>query len=52
VLSPNSELVREQLIRKIEDSFSFAISTERTAKLSIEELIHIFEFILEGYHYE
>jgi GntR family transcriptional regulator len=52
VLSRNSELVREQLIRKIEDSFSSGISVGKIAKLSREELIHIFEFILEENNYE
>ncbi|MDP4091254.1 MAG: GntR family transcriptional regulator [Bacillota bacterium] len=48
----NSELVREQLIRKIEDSFADAINTARIAKLSREELLRILEFMLEGDQYE
>ncbi len=52
VLSKNSELVREQLIRKIEYNFSSAVSAGKIAKLSRKELMHIFEFILEGNHYE
>lgn len=52
VLSKNSELVREQLVRKIEEGFSSAISAGKIAKLSRKELLHIFEFILEENHYE
>lgn len=52
VLSKNSELVREQLIRKIEESFSSGISAGKIAKLPRKELIHIFEFILEENNYE
>ncbi len=39
VLPKNSQLVREQLLRKIEDSFSTAVSAARVAKLSREDLI-------------
>jgi GntR family transcriptional regulator len=52
VLSKNSELVHEQFIRKIEDDFSSAISTGKIAKLSREELVNIFNFILEENYYE
>lgn len=52
VLSKNSELVREQLIRKIEDSFFSAISVAKVAKLSHKELIKILESMLEGNQYE
>lgn len=52
VLPKNNELVREQLIRKIEDGFSSAISAGKIAKLSREELKRILEFILEENHYE
>lgn len=48
----NSELVREQLIRKIEGHLSAAIDTAKTAKLSREELVRILEFLWEGNRYE
>jgi len=52
VLPKNSELVHEQLLRKIEDSFLTAVNTARIAKLTREELLQILEFILEGNNYE
>lgn len=48
----NSELVREQLLRKIEDSFLNAMNTGKIAKLSRKELLKIFEFIMEENQYE
>jgi GntR family transcriptional regulator len=47
VLPKNSEIVREQLLRKVEDSFMEAVNAARVAKLSREELIQILDFILE-----
>lgn len=52
VSSKNSELVREQLIRKIEESFLVAMNTAKIAKLSREELLRRLEFMLEGNQYE
>jgi GntR family transcriptional regulator len=52
VLPKNSELMREQLLRKIEAGFSAAVSAGRTAKLSREDLIKMFQFILEENNYE
>ncbi|MDP4094377.1 MAG: GntR family transcriptional regulator [Bacillota bacterium] len=52
VLSKNSELVREQLIRKIEDSFSSAVSTGKIANLTRKELTELFKFILEENQYD
>jgi GntR family transcriptional regulator len=46
VLPKNSEIVREQLLRKIEDSFTGAVNAARVAKLSREDLIKILDFIL------
>ncbi len=46
VLPKNSEIVREQLLRKIEDSFTAAVNAARVAKLSREDLIEILDFIL------
>jgi len=48
----NSELIREHLLRKIEDGFSTAVIAGRTAKLSREDLLKILEFILEENSYE
>ncbi len=52
VLPKNNDIVREQLLRKIEDSFNTAINAARIAKLSKEELQHLFLFTLEGNQYE
>lgn len=46
VLPKNSEIVREQLLSKIEDSFMAAVNAARAAKLSREDLIKILDFIL------
>jgi GntR family transcriptional regulator len=46
VLPKNSEMVREQLLRKIEDGFTAAVNAARVAKLSREELLKILDFIL------
>lgn len=46
VLPKNSEIVREQLLRKIEDCFSTAVSVARSARLSHDELIKILKVIL------
>ena len=46
VLPKNSEIVREQLLSKIEDSFTAAVNAARVAKLSREDLIKILDFIL------
>lgn len=52
VLPKNNELVREQLLRKIEDGFTDAVNAGKTAKLSQEQLIQILELVLEENHYE
>ena len=52
VAPKDSDLIREQLLRKIEDGFGNVINTARTAKLPRGELLKIFEFILEGNEYE
>jgi GntR family transcriptional regulator len=46
VLPKNSEMVREQLLRKIEDNFSAAANAARVANLSRNELIEILDFVL------
>ncbi|GFP76636.1 GntR family transcriptional regulator [Clostridium fungisolvens] len=52
VAPKDSELIREQLLRRIEDGFNAAINAARIAKLSREELQKLFEFTLEGNQYE
>ena len=52
VLPKNSALVREQLLRKIEDCFTAAVNTGRIAKLSREELMDMLQFIMEENQYE
>ena len=46
VLPKNSEIVREQLLSKIEDGLTVAVNAARLAKLSREDLIKILDFIL------
>jgi len=52
VAPKDSELIREQLFRRIEDSFTDAINAARIAKLPKSELQQLFEFTLEENHYE
>ena len=52
VAPKDSDLIREQLVRKIEDGFTAAIGAARIAKLSKEELRQIFSFTLEESQYE
>jgi GntR family transcriptional regulator len=52
VLTKNSEIVREQLLRKIEDSFLTAVNAAKMAKLSQNELINILKFIMGEKRYE
>ena len=47
VLPKNSDLIREQLLRRIEESFSAAVGAARTAKLSRDELIKMLDMMLE-----
>lgn len=47
VLPKNSELIREQLLRRIEESLSAAIDAARSANLSRNELIKMLDMILE-----
>ncbi|MFL0195880.1 GntR family transcriptional regulator [Clostridium sp. WILCCON 0269] len=48
----DSELVREQLLRKIEDGFATAINAAKIAKLPQKELLQILKSMLEGNPYE
>ncbi|HEY3315037.1 MAG TPA: GntR family transcriptional regulator [Bacillota bacterium] len=52
VCPKDTELVREQLTRKIEGSLSAAIDTAKIAKLSREELHRLLESLLEENEYE
>jgi GntR family transcriptional regulator len=52
VLPKNSDIVREQLLRKIEESLLTAVNAAKVAKLSYAEIIHILEFIMEENDYE
>lgn len=52
VAPKDSDLIREQLLRKVEDGFNAAINAARIAKLPREELQKLFEFTLEGNQYE
>lgn len=52
VLPVNSEIVREQLLRRIEDAFSAALSAGKTAKLSRAEILSMLEFMMGESHYE
>lgn len=47
VLGQGSELLREQLLCKIENSLSEAISAARVADLSEEELHHLLRILME-----
>jgi GntR family transcriptional regulator len=52
VLPKNSQIVREQLLRKIEDNLTMAVNAGKIAKLSRDELIAMLEFILEEVQFE
>lgn len=52
VMGRGSELIREQLIRKVESGLSEAISAAETANLSAQELHHLLDILLEGDHSE
>ena len=52
VAPKDSELIREQLIRKIEEGFNVSIKAARMAKLSREELQQLFDFTLKENQYE
>lgn len=52
VAPKDSDLIREQLLRKIEEGFNVSINAARIAKLSREELQKLFEFTLKENQYE
>ena len=47
VMGRGSELIREQLIRKVENSLSEAISAAEMADLSAQELHHLLDILME-----
>lgn len=47
VMGRGSELIREQLIRKVEEGLSEAISASRMANLSAQELHHLLDILME-----
>ena len=52
VMGRGSELIREQLIRKVENGLSEAISAAEMADLSAEELHQLLDILMEGEHHE
>ncbi len=52
VLPKNTEMVREQLLRDIENSFLSAINTAKVARIGRNELESIFETMLKEENYE
>ena len=52
VLPKNSELIREQLLRRVEEGFSAAVSAGKTAKLTRDELIRILDMTIKENDYE
>ena len=52
VLPKNSEMVREQLLRDIENSFLSAINTAKVARIGRNELESIFKTMLKEENYE
>lgn len=52
VLPQNNELIKEQLLKDIEESFFNAIKSAKTANLTKKELEEIFYLILKGDNYE
>jgi len=52
VAPKDSALLREQLLRKIEEGFHTAVGAARLAKLPREELLALFHFTLEENGYE
>ena len=48
VMGRGSELIREQLIRKVESGLSEAIDAAGMANLSAQELHHLLDILLDG----
>lgn len=52
VLPQNNDMIREQLLREIEESFINAFNKGRVAKISKSELTEMFNMMLEEENYE
>lgn len=52
VLPQNSEMIKEQILREIEEAFTIAITKGKIAKVTRKELEDIFNIMLEGEEYE
>ena len=52
VLRQNNEMMREQVLRDIEENFAKVIKSAKVAKLSKSELINILDCLLEEENYE
>lgn len=52
VLPQNNDMIREQLLREIEESFINAFNKGRIAKISKSELTEMFSMMLEEENYE
>jgi GntR family transcriptional regulator len=52
VLPKNSELIREQLLRRVEEGISAVVSAGKTAKLTREDLIRILDMTMKENDYE
>ncbi len=52
VLPQNNDMIREQLLREIEESFINAFHKGRVAKISKSELTEMFNMMLEEENYE
>jgi len=46
----DNQLVREQLVRRVEGSFEDAVAAARLARLTKPEMVEIFDLIWEGEH--
>jgi GntR family transcriptional regulator len=52
VLPTDNELIREQLLRRVEEGLSAAASAARLANISLEDLIKMLDILLEETDYE
>jgi GntR family transcriptional regulator len=52
VLPKNSELIREQLLRRVEENLAAAAGAAKTARLSKTDLIKILDMIMKENDYE
>ncbi len=52
VLPKNSELIREQLLRRVEEGISAAVNAGKTAKLTREDLIRILDLTVKEHNFD